>query len=120
MPDLPLSVEMVQRNNTDVPILRISGPLTLSNLFEFRSTVRAGDTRSTVVAMTSVPYVDSAEIGCLIGAHVSHQRSGRKFALVGVNERNRNVLKITNVENIFSLYDTLDAAISATAQAAGA
>ncbi len=101
-------------------ILRLSGPLTLSNLFEFQSSVRAEDARPTVVDLSAVPYVDSAGIGSLIGAQVSHQRSGRSLALVGVNERIRNVLKITQVENVFSIYGTLEEVISASARTASA
>jgi len=119
MPDLPLVVEIVPNENTATRLLRLNGPLTLSNLFEFQSLVRADDSRGTIVDMTRVPYVDSAGIGSLIGAHLSHQRNGRNFALVGVNERIQNVLKITHVENLFSMHNSTEEAISAT-QAAGA
>jgi anti-sigma B factor antagonist len=120
MPDLPLAIEVVPHENATLRLLRLSGPLTLSNLFEFQSLVRAEDSRATIIDMSSVPYVDSAGIGCLIGAHVSHQRSCRKMALVGVCDRVRNVLKVTNVENLFTLHPNVEEAISAFARAAKA
>jgi anti-sigma B factor antagonist len=114
MPDIPLVVDIVPNESTASRVLRLSGPLTLSNLFEFQSLVRADYSQGTIIDMTLVPYVDSAGIGSLIGAHVSHQRNGRKFALVGVNDRVLNVLKITHVENVFSIHNSVEEAIAAT------
>lgn len=120
MPDLPLAIELAPYENPSLRVLRLNGPLTLSNLFEFQSTVRAADSRSTIVDFTGVPYVDSAGIGCLVGAHLSHQRSNRRFVLVGINDRIRNILKITQVENVFSMHNSIEEAISAATQAASA
>ena len=114
MLDLPLVVEIVPNESTTSRLLRLTGPLTLSNLFEFQSLVRADDSRGTIIDMKLVPYADSAGIGSLIGAHLSHQRNDRRFALVGVNERIVNVLKITHVENLFSMHKTVEEAILAT------
>ncbi len=44
-----------------------------------------------------MPYIDSAGIGCLVGAHVSRENSGRKLVLVGANERLQTSLKVTKV-----------------------
>src|SRR6266496_5561743 len=108
MPDLPLEVNVVPHENASFRVLRLNGPLTLSNLFDFQSIVRAADTRSTIVDLTGVPYVDSAGIGCLVGAYLSHQRNNRKFILVGINDRIRNILKITQVENVFSIHNSIE------------
>jgi len=120
MPDLPLVIDVVPQENAAFRVVRLNGPLTLSNLFEFQSIVRAADARSTIVDLRGVPYIDSAGIGCLVGAHLSHQRNARKFVLVGINDRIRNVLKITQVESVFSMHNSIDDAILAATQAASA
>lgn len=56
--------------------------------------------------MTAVPYVDWAGIGCLVGAQLFHQRSGGALALVGLNQRVLEVLKIAVVDTLFNLYGT--------------
>jgi anti-sigma B factor antagonist len=59
---------------------------------------------------SSVPYVDSAGIGALVGAYVTHQKDGRRLYLIGVNERVLNALKVTRVEHFFKFVDSIEAA----------
>jgi anti-sigma B factor antagonist len=98
-------------------VLRLKGPITLTNLFEFQDTVRADTSRALMLEMSGVPYVDSAGIGVVVGAYVSRQKNGRVLALVGVTDRVRTTLHITQVEKLFQFYDSVaDAqnALSAT------
>jgi anti-anti-sigma factor len=60
--------------------------------------------------------MDSAGIGALVGAYVTHQKDGRHLALVGVTDRVRSAMQITRVEQFFHLYDTVAAAEAATAK----
>lgn len=114
MPDLPLAVTVVPHENSSVRLLVLAGPLTLSNMFEFQSLVRADDSRGTIIDMTAVPYVDSAGIGCLVGAQLFHQKNSRYLAMVGVNQRVRDVLKITSVDTLFAFHNSLEEASSAS------
>ncbi len=116
MPDLPLKIDVVQPENRSARVLVLNGPLTLGNMFHFQALVRSDESRGTVVNMTAVPYIDSAGIGCLVGAQLFHQRNGRTFALVGLNQRVRDILRITAVDSLFTLFDTVDEAISGQAK----
>jgi anti-sigma B factor antagonist len=84
-----------------------TGPLVITNLFQFQATVRANTSRQLIIDFTNVPYVDSAGIGALVGAYITHDKEGRSLALVGVNERVHNTLKITRVEQFFRFFDTV-------------
>jgi anti-sigma B factor antagonist len=57
--------------------------------------------------LTQVPYIDSAGVGALVGAYVRHNKDGHTLTLAGVNERVRNILKGTRVEQFFSYADSL-------------
>jgi anti-sigma B factor antagonist len=81
--------------------LKLSGPLTLSTLFEFQALVRAHHPNCLALDCTGVPYIDSAGVGVLVGAGVRHQNLGRKLVLVGVNSRIRGTLQVTQVESFF-------------------
>lgn len=117
MPAEPLHIE--DSTNNDERILRLTGPLTLSTLFEFQTVVRADRSRSLIVDLTNVPYVDSAGIGSLVGAYVSRQKD-RKLTLVGTSTRVRDALRVTKVEQFFRMVDTLDQALEpGTSQMAG-
>src|SRR5579864_6673923 len=85
--------------------LRLDGPLVLTTIFEFQATVRANKSRALIIDFTGVPYADSAGIGALVGAYVTHQKDGRSLALVGVSERVLNALKVTRVEQFFRFFD---------------
>ena len=84
------------------------GLLTMSTLFDFQSKVRTNTSRVLMLDFTNVPYVDSAGIGVMVGAYVTHQKDGRSLYLIGVNERVQNALKVTHVEKFFHFVDSVD------------
>ena len=114
MPQEPLQIE----DTTPEPgqrILRLVGPILISNFFQFQSTVRADTSRSLILDLSQVPYIDSAGIGALVGAYVTRQHDGRSLALAGVTDRVRNALQVTRVEQFFKFFDTVEAAQRAAA-----
>ncbi len=108
MPQEPLTLED-HPGQDGQRILRLIGPLTISNLFEFQSKVRADKSPSLIIDLTGVPYMDSAGIGCLVGAYVTHNKDGHTLSLVGVSSRVRDALKVTHVEQFFRFYDSMEA-----------
>lgn len=107
----PLVIEESQGPSPDLRILTLSGPVVLATLFQFQNAIRAQTARALVIDFTRVPYIDSAGIGALVGAHVTHSKDGRSLALVGVSERVRNALKVTHVDSFFRFVPTLDEAL---------
>jgi anti-sigma B factor antagonist len=114
MQDQPLEIEKVA-SPTDV-VIRIHGPLLLGNFFPLQSEVRSDSSSLLILDVSDMPYIDSAGIGCLVGAHVSREGSGRKLVLVGANERLRTSLKVTKVDQLFTFASTVE---QARAQASG-
>ena len=110
MPQEPLVIEDVPGPRDGQRMLRLTGPLTMSTLYDFQSRVRTNTSRVLLLDFTNVPYVDSAGIGVMVGAYVSHQKDGRNLYLIGVNERVQNALKVTHVEKFFHFVDSLTAA----------
>ena len=88
-------------------MLRLSGPLTLANVFGFQSKVRADNSPALILDFTAVPLADSAGIGALVGAYVSRQKDGRVLALVGVNQRIHQAMEVTRVESFFRYFATV-------------
>jgi len=102
MPDAPLSIEQVDGPEQGQRTIRLSGPVTLSNMFEFQNRLRRDDAQLLILDFTNVPYIDSAGIGALVGAYVSRNNRGAQLALLGVNQRVRDALIITQVEKFFT------------------
>jgi len=62
MPQEPLHIEDVSGTPSGQRMLRLRGPIVLSNFFEFQSMVRGNTSRHLILDLTGVPYIDSA--GC--------------------------------------------------------
>jgi anti-sigma B factor antagonist len=114
MPQEPLQIEDLSSAEGQ-RVLRLNGPIVITNLFQFQSMVRTDTSKTLILDLSHVPYVDSAGIGALVGAYVTHQKEGRNLALVGVTERVRNTMQVTRVETFFKFYDTLAAAQASAA-----
>jgi anti-sigma B factor antagonist len=100
MRDEPLTIEDLGQQDQN-RVLKLSGPLTISTLYEFQNLVRTNSTTGLVLDFTGVPYIDSAGAGALVGAYVRQQKSGLPMTLAGVNDRVRGTLKVTQVDSFF-------------------
>lgn len=114
MPHEPLIIEDVAGPKGE-RIPRLQGPLMVNNLFDFQAKVRADNSRTLIIDFSNVPYVDSAGIGALVGAYVTHQKDDRRLLLAGVSQRIHNGLQVTRVEHFFRFFDTLADAENAAA-----
>ena len=110
MRDDTLTITTHQGDSADVLVLELTGPLLCNNLFDFQQTVRSTSARGLVVDMTQVPYVDSAGVGALVGAYVSFQKDDKRLALVSVNDRVQSLFSMTQVEQFFRVYDSVEEA----------
>jgi anti-sigma B factor antagonist len=107
MPQEPLVIEDFPGPKDGQRILRLRGPLVIATLFDFQARVRTDNSRVLIIDFTNVPYVDSAGIGALVGAYVTHQKDGRSLALVGVSDRVHNALQVTRVDHFFRFFATI-------------
>jgi anti-sigma B factor antagonist len=107
MPQDPLTIEDLAGPKEGQRILRLTGPLVIGTLFDFQNRVRTDNSRTLILDFTNVPYVDSAGIGALVGAYVTHQKEGRNLSMVGVSARIHNALQVTRVEHFFRFFDDL-------------
>lgn len=95
-------------------IVTLDGPFTLANMFNLQSDLRAMKPECLIIDLTSVPYMDSAGLGVIMNSYVAAQGSGRKFFLVGVNDRVRALLEMTKVDAVLKTFDSIEAAQALT------
>ncbi len=91
-------------------ILTLSGPLTIRTLFEFQETSREEPSKSIIVVVVKVPYMDSAGLGSVISVYTSCQRTNRGFAIVGVSDRIRTLFEVTHVDGLLPCFASIDEA----------
>ncbi len=101
-------------------ILRLTGPLTLADLFEFQDIARADSEHSVLIDIAGVPYMDSAGLAAILGILASCQRTGRKFGLTGATERIQTLLKVSHVDGLIPTFDSVEAAGREIAKSASA
>jgi anti-anti-sigma factor len=107
---LPMDEIQIQRtagSANDVTILTLSGPLTISTLFDFQTAVRKPDLKSTIIDFSGVPYMDSAGLGIVLSHWAHTQRIGVKFAAVAISERVKVLLEMTGVASLLPSYPTV-------------
>jgi anti-sigma B factor antagonist len=93
-----------------IVILHLEGPLTLTTLFEFQDAVRKQQANGLILALGGVPYMDSAGLGAILGAYVSCQRRGQRFALADVSRRVLTLLEVARVDALVPRFETLEMA----------
>ena len=108
MQEKPLEIERLEEPSGVV--LRVHGPLLLGNFFPLQTMVRADSSNLLILDVADMPYIDSAGIGCLVGAHVSRENSGRKLVIVGATDRLLTSLKVTKVDSLFTFAPTVEQA----------
>jgi len=93
-------------------IYKLSGPLTITTLFDFQTAVRAEKSPTVILDLSQVPYIDSAGLGSVVNAHVSCVNTGRHFAIVGMSDRVRTLFQMTRVESVLPIFTTIEEAES--------
>jgi anti-sigma B factor antagonist len=112
--DEKLTITGVQGAHEGERILQLYGPITLRTFFGFRDIIRAEKTAKTVILdFTQVPYVDSAGVGAIVNAHVSVLNSGGRLVLAAVQDRIRTLMKVTRVDEVLTIYPTVQEAQAA-------
>ncbi|MGH9651821.1 MAG: STAS domain-containing protein, partial [Terriglobales bacterium] len=106
MPPKTLVVESRAGAREGQQTVHLSGQLTLESVFRFEAVLRENKTPVTIVDLSLVTLVDSAGLGAIVMAHVSHQRAGRRLALVGVNERVAKLLTIAGLNPVLTIFET--------------
>src|SRR5260370_34793921 len=86
MADNALTYTTTNGSKDGTVILKLAGPLTLSNMFAFQGPFRAMKPACLILDMTDVPYMDSAGLGPLANYFVAAQDDNPKFLFACVRE----------------------------------
>ncbi len=107
--DPKLSITRADENGS-LTVLRLRGPLVMATAAEFQATMRDEKSHSVLLDFSEVPFIDSAGLGGMISIFLHYKQAGRDLSVAGMNEKCRALMKMTNVENLFPSYASVDAA----------
>lgn len=71
-----------------------------------------------ILNLTGVVYMDSGGLGTLVGIYSSARACGSELKLAGLGPRLRDVLQITKLVTVFTIYDNEQQAAAAFANSA--
>jgi stage II sporulation protein AA (anti-sigma F factor antagonist) len=100
----------------DVAIVRVHEgrlmyPL-LSGFSDTVSTLLGGGERNVLIDLSSVTYVDSATIGCLMDLYRQAIAAGGNLKLTGVQKRVETMLTMTGAQNFLEIHGDEAAAVA--------
>ncbi len=105
-----LDVESFAGKSEGTRIVRVTGPVLLSNFFALKGELEQNQSPVTILDLTGVEYMDSAGMGAIINFYVSSQRRGHKLIAAGVNDRVIELFKLTHVDSLIPITATVEEA----------
>ena len=120
-----MDLNILNQQIGDVSVVALKGRIVLgeeSSALRERIKSLVGDGKKKIVLnMANVTYIDSAGLGTLVAAHISVKKQGTTLLLSDLGNKFHDVLQITRLLTVFSVYATEAEAISSlevTAKAA--
>ncbi|MEL6450485.1 MAG: STAS domain-containing protein [Pseudomonadota bacterium] len=81
---------------------------------EFKDAMRAatdGGQDTVVLDLSEVQFIDSSGLGAIVAA-MKHMGKSRKLALAGLTPTVEKVFRLTRMDSVFSVFPTLDGALT--------
>jgi anti-sigma B factor antagonist len=120
-----MDLNIANKQIGDVSVVSLKGRIVLgegSSALRERIKSLVGDGKKKIVLnMANVTYIDSAGLGTLVAAHISVKKQGTTLLLSDLGNKFHEVLQITRLLTVFSVYATEAEAVSSlevTAKAA--
>jgi anti-sigma B factor antagonist len=105
----------------DTHIVAVTGEIDLFTAPEFKQRVSApidaGRTH-VIVDLTETTFIDSSSLGVLIGAHRRLRRLEGSLVIVCSNDAIVKTFRITGLDSVFTIVDSLEAALGDDVEAA--
>ena len=109
-------MEITERTEENVPIVALAGDIDLESSPKLRDFLKPKSNQKTpklLLDFSGVNYIDSSGLATLIEYFQAVQGFGGKLALASLSPRVKNVFEIVRLEQIFSLYPDVPAALAA-------
>ena len=109
-------IEVKAVDQGGVEIVAISGHIVGSakasqDFQELFRTLVADGKRKYVIDLAETPWTNSLGVGMLMSAYTSVKKSGGDVVLANATQRIRDMLKVTRLDHVFSVHESLEAAI---------
>ncbi len=118
-----MELSLSTRDVADRSVVEVAGEIDVYTAPQLRerliNLVESG-ARQVVVDLGRVEFLDSTGLGVLVGALKRLRSAGGELSLVCAQERLLKIFRITGLDRVFTLYDSVDAAVGRGADGSGA
>jgi anti-sigma B factor antagonist len=106
-----MNIETSEKDGTI--LVTLSGEVDLSHSAALRKRLMdlMFERRNVVVDMAAVTYVDSSGIAGLVEAYQMARKGNTRFTLAAVSDPVRRVLQLARLDRVFTLAETVEAAL---------
>ena len=108
-------MKIVEREVGGVTILDLHGKILIGEgddaLREAVTKLVDGATKSIVLNLADVPYVDSAGLGEIVRCYTTVSKKGGRLKLLNLTKKIQDLLSITKLLTVFETYDSEDEAV---------
>ncbi|HNR87492.1 MAG TPA: STAS domain-containing protein [Spirochaetota bacterium] len=104
-------MEIEFRDMGEHKIIQVNGEVDLYNVSELKKalfSVTDGTSRSVIVDMKNVNYMDSSGIGALVAGQKKMKAHNGRFGLLNIHEDVLNILKLATLDRFFKIYEGED------------
>jgi len=111
-----MGIEVSHMRSHGIEVVAIAGKIVgsapASEAFRalFREQLDSGK-RKFVIDLTLTPWTNSLGIAMLMGAHTSVRTSGGEIVLAHASERIRDLLRVTQLDKVFEVFDSVPEAL---------
>lgn len=110
-----MALQLDVKESEGVKVLSLAGRVTLGDeSSQLRSKIKellAQGNKRLVLDLGGLSYVDSAGLGTLVAGYTSAHNEGGEIRMANVTKRLGELLSITKLLTVFSVYDSVDAAV---------
>jgi anti-sigma B factor antagonist len=114
--ETPVSFNIVSRQVDGLTILDLRGKIILGEgSVTLRDSIRnliSNGSKSILVNLGEVTYMDSSGLGELVGAYTSATNQGASLKLLNLTKKVHDLLQITKLYTVFDIYDNEEDAIA--------
>ena len=118
---MAIEFSIEDRQVGDVHVVSVAGEVDLFTAPEFKQRVMApigSGIDHVVVDLMATTFIDSSSLGVLIGAHRRLKSRGGRLVVACREDAIIKTFRITGLDTVFTLTDSVDAAVSLGAEAA--
>ena len=114
-----MALRMETKESAGVTVLTLAGRVTLGDESnQMRTKIKellAAGKKRLVLDLGGVSYIDSAGLGTLVAAYTSTRNNGGDIKLANITEKFDELLNITKLLTVFSVYKSVDEALKSFA-----